>query len=144
MKRSALTWSLVALEWFLALGGLFGGLSLISDPTGRSMQLPTERFLEGTPFTNYLVPGLILFTVSGVVPLVVSLGALMRLPWARFGHVAVGALLTGWMGVQIWLVGLSAGLQVMYLMVGLLILALGAMDWTDEPPPRRRSRIAYL
>ena len=53
-----------------------------------------------------------------------------------------GALLTGWMGVQVWLLGLSAGIQVMYLLLGLLILTLAAATWPDLPPRRGGGRWA--
>ncbi len=134
MRRSALTWSLVVLELFLAAGGLYGGLSLISDPTGAALSMPSQTVLAGTPFANFLVPGVVLFAVNGVFPLVVAIAELMRAWWVRYAHVLVGALLTGWMGVQVWLIGLSAGIQVMYLLLGLLILTLAAATWPDLPP----------
>lgn len=139
MKRSALTWTLVGLEVFLAVGGLYGGYSLLADPTGRGLQMPMNA-LSGTPFDSYLVPGLVLFAVNGVFPLVVVFATLANMPWTRYGHVAVGALLTGWMGVQVWLVGLSAVIQVVYLLLGVLILALGAANWPDVPPRRGGGR----
>ena len=60
---------LVVLMILLSLGALFGGVFLIVDSTGESMGFNVEM-LEDSPFEDYLIPGLFLLVVFGVVPLV--------------------------------------------------------------------------
>jgi hypothetical protein len=134
MSHTALRRLLIALELFLAVGAFYGALSLLNDPTGHSLQMPAERFLVGTPFGNYLAPAIILFGVNGVFPVVTVLATVMGFPWAKYGHVAVGALLTGWMVGQAVLVGFGAPIQFVYLALGLVILALGLVFWNQERP----------
>ena len=55
---------------FQGLSGLLGGIRLVLDPTGESIQIPLS-WLAGSPFDDYLIPGLILFFVLGIFPLVV-------------------------------------------------------------------------
>jgi len=133
MSRTALRRLLIGLELFLALGAFYGSLSLLNDPTGRGLHMPLD-VLKGTPFDNYLVPAIILFGVNGMVPLVTVIATVMGFPWAKYGHIAVGALLTGWMVGQAALVGFSAPIQYVYLLLGFVILALGLLFWNQERP----------
>jgi hypothetical protein len=47
------------------LGALYGGFLLMVDPSGSKMQMPLS-YLEHSPFSNYLIPGIILFIVNGL------------------------------------------------------------------------------
>ena len=123
--------TLVVLEVFLAAGGLYGGFSLLNDPTGSALGMPLTG-LGGSLFATSLV----LFSVNGILPLVVVAAEFAELPWAKYGHVLVGMLLTGWMGVQVWVVGLTAFVQLVGLLLGVVILALAAFA-IAEPEVRR-------
>jgi hypothetical protein len=91
----------------------------------------------GMSFDDYLVPGLVLFVVSGAFPLLVIVACAMNQPWAKWGHVAVGVVLTAWMAGQMVLVGADTVIQFLYLGLGVVILALGLMlrPKTDAKPP---------
>lgn len=123
---------LVLLIFFQAASGLYGGGALVIDPTGGSLALPLS-LLDGAPFDNYLVPGLILFSVLGVFPGIVCYGLMRRQPWAWLGSVLVSIALMGWIGVEILMVGYQADppLQLIYGSVGvvLLILSLRRSVW---------------
>jgi len=107
------------------VSGIAGGLALVADPSGRSIGLPPD-WLVGTPFHNYLVPGLILFAVLGVFPLVVALGLRRRHHLAGLGALLVGVGLTTWILVEILMVGYQSHppLQAIYGFLGLAILGL--------------------
>ena len=57
--------SLIIIEFFNGLSGLAGGFGLISDPSAASLGMDLA-WLDGTPFNNYLIPGIILFVFNGV------------------------------------------------------------------------------
>lgn len=71
--RPAALWTLAAGLVFQGLSGLYGGGALVWDPSGALLQMPLD-LLEGSPFTTYRIPGLILFAVLGIGPLVVAVG----------------------------------------------------------------------
>jgi hypothetical protein len=50
---------LVGLELFLAVGAVAGGGGMLLDTSGRGQGLP-NNLLDGTPFSSYLVPGIVL------------------------------------------------------------------------------------
>ncbi|MEE4274545.1 MAG: hypothetical protein V2J16_01565, partial [Thermoleophilia bacterium] len=74
------------------------------DPSGESLSF-SQRYLEGTPFDSFLVPGLVLFVVLGLLPLVVSYGLLRGRSWSWLLSVALGVGLVIWLATEIVLVG---------------------------------------
>jgi len=124
-KRPISMYILFVFIIFQGLSGLAGGISLILDPSGKSIQLPLS-WLEGSPFSNYLIPGLILFVVLGLYPLVVFYSLLKKLRWSWFAAFTLGAALIIWIGVEIIIIGYQPQppLQLIYGLVGLVILFL--------------------
>lgn len=55
---------LFILHAFVGIGGMAGGLAAITDPW-QPLGVPVEA-LKNSPFQNYLIPGILLFTVIGV------------------------------------------------------------------------------
>lgn len=88
-RRPLLSWVLFALLVLQALGGLAGGGALAARPDGSLLKMPLS-YIQDSPFPDYRIPGLLLFLVLGVFPLVVAVGLLRRRPWAWYGAFAVG------------------------------------------------------
>ena len=124
----------VALELLLAVGALTGGAILFFSSDGSAFGMPLSM-LEHSGFTTFLVPGLILFVVNGLLPLLSALATLRRLPWASHGVVAVGVLRVGWITVQVALLRSFHALHGVYLLLGLVIANLGlAMHHAERQP----------
>lgn len=118
-------YALLTLLFFQSASGLYGGAALILNPTGNLLQMPTT-LLEGSPFQDFLLPGIILFTFLGVFPLIVFAGLWRRKPWAWLGAVLVSMALIIWIGVQIAMIGYAPEppLQLIYGLVGIVLLIL--------------------
>jgi len=71
---------LIILVSFEALGAVYGGINLINDPSGKSIRLPIS-FLEGTVFSSYLIPGIILFLFLGFFPLFLIFPLIFKPNW---------------------------------------------------------------
>ena len=119
----------VVLEILLSIGALGGGLVLMIAPRGEIMPLPLSA-LAGSPFDTYLVPGLILFAVLGLGPLVAARLAWLRHPLAPTAAFVVGAGLLIWVAVEVAIIGYSnePPLQAIYLVLGAAI-TVGAIGW---------------
>lgn len=122
-KRPVAATILVILMIFQGLSGILGGMGLILDPTGKSLQIPLE-WLEGSPFRDYLIPGWILLLVLGILPLIVAAGLLRRQALSWSAALMVGIALLIWIAVEVIIIGYHPDppLQFIYGTVGLLIL----------------------
>ena len=124
-RRPAALWILLALLLVQGVGGLAGGLSLALMPDGSIMKMPVS-YLDGSPFSDFLIPGLILLLVLGVLPLVATAGLWLRRPWAWYAAFAVGCALMIWILVEITIVPFS-WLQPAFGVVGVLIFAVAVL-----------------
>lgn len=114
---------LLVLLVLLGLGGIGGGAAMLADPSGVGMGLSLEM-LEGLPISNFVLPGLFLIVVMGLAPLVIAYGFWKRLLWAWNAAVIQGGVLVLWISLQIMLWGAPMGIQILYLIWGIVIVAL--------------------
>jgi len=139
-QRSKKGTFLVYILWILmgiqAFSGLGGGALMLLDPTGKSLRLPAI-FLMGTPFDDYLVPGLFLVLFLGLLPLL-SLMGLAGLPWRSIRVLNIypymhwgwtfalytGIVLILWMDIQVFYIGYWDNIQTYNALTGVLILIL--------------------
>ena len=84
MKRNSTLTILLILLIVLGLGAIFGGFVLIISPSGKLFRMPLSM-LDNSPFNNFLIPGIILFSVLGVVPIVLMF-ALLKKPVSKFAE----------------------------------------------------------
>ena len=84
MKTNAARNVFLTLLGFLALGAIIGGGILTISPTGKLLRMPLY-LLEKSPFNNYLIPGIILFSVLGLAPLLLIF-ALLKKPIGKFAE----------------------------------------------------------
>jgi hypothetical protein len=119
----------LALEVVLSIGALGGGLILMLAPSGEILPLPLSA-LAGSPFDTYFVPGLILFGVLGLGPLIAARMAWLRHPMAPVAAFVVGAGLLIWVAVEVAIIGYSnePPLQAIYGILGVAIV-LVAIRW---------------
>ena len=89
---------LAVLLILLAVNALVGGALLIADPSGGLLGMPVS-LLAGSPFRDYLLPGLVLFGLLGVLPLAVVAGVWFRPRWAYLDGMGVHGAWLAAMGV---------------------------------------------
>lgn len=125
---------LIVLQLFLGIGAIAGGLAFVIDPTGGLLQMPVTM-LERSPFNNFLIPGLLLITLLGIVPLIVTSALIRRWDWPLAEKLNVFAdkhwswtytLYTGfaliiWITVQVYMLQTVAVIHLGYMLLGLLI-----------------------
>lgn len=116
---------IVGLELLLSVGALFGGAVLVAGPDGHLLGMP-QSLLASSPFTSFLIPGLLLFVALGLLPLVASVLTMFRSRAAPFVTFAAGAAVVGWITVEmVMLAGFGSLAWAGYLVLGTSIAALG-------------------
>jgi hypothetical protein len=98
--RPAILWVLLAVLGQLAVRATIGGFALLMVPSGEIVGLSPAP-LDGTPFENFLVPGLILFGAFGLVPAVVCYGLYTRRRWGWITSVGVAVAMLVWVFVEV-------------------------------------------
>lgn len=135
MKTKAARNTLLFLLAFLGLGAIFGGGILIISPGGKLFGMPLSM-LQNSPFNSFLVPGIILFLVLGVVPMLLVF-ALLKKPknklaeqfnffndmhWSWTFTMYVAFALIGWIQIEMLFLGGAHWLQTCYMFLAVMII----------------------
>ena len=126
---------LVGLLLFLSAGALFGGGAFLLFPEGW-MGMTPELILQHSPFKNFLIPGLILFVVLGLMPVFVVWGLLKRkdcklaqmvniypdMHWSWSWSVYTGFALIIWVYMEVYFLQGFHWLHSFYFFYGVLLL----------------------
>lgn len=80
MKKPIGFYLLLIAVFLQAFGGLAGGFTMIISPSGSFMQFPKDT-LAKSPFSSFLIPGIILFFLLGVVPSLTLYGLIKKTNW---------------------------------------------------------------
>jgi len=138
--------TLLAVEAFVALTAFAGGIALMLGaliPDLSVVITPPAEFLENSPFSSYLVPGMVLALVLGGVHAIAFVLLLRRRPSALFAAATAGYGALIWIFVQMMVIPFSF-LQAVYFMagaveLGLVLLFLGLLPIT-QPSQQQQPR----
>jgi len=117
-------YALGILQIFVGITAVLGGFGLVSDPSGSKMNVPLE-LLKNSPFTNYLIPGLVLLIVIGVGHVFAGIVTFLRHRYAGNISVFFGAFLALYLIIEVWLIGLVNFSQPLYFVLGAVELIFG-------------------
>ena len=123
-KNKGLVTGLGVLQLFIGLGAVGGGLALVFEPSGLNLGIPLE-LLKSTPFSTYLVPGIVLLVVNGLGSLMGATASFTRHRYAGETAMALGVFLVAWIMLQVYWFADFHWLHALYLGLGLLELVLG-------------------
>lgn len=92
MKKAAYILSLFLLL-FHGAGAVYGGWSLMTDPSGSAIRL-SLNILDHTPYPDFLIPGIVLFICMGLISLLGIIAMLLSQPKYACFILAEGILFT--------------------------------------------------
>ena len=114
---------LIVIASFAAISAIGGGMGVMLT-NGLGMPLGWLRF---TPFASYLLPGLILTVVVGGSALAAAILLVMHHAWGNIVALGAGAIMTGWIIAEVFLIRQVAWLQLVYFIVGLAMMELASV-----------------
>jgi hypothetical protein len=113
-------WTLV----FLGFTAIVGAIPLILYPQGDLLHMPLSM-LAYSPFHSFLIPGIILLLANGVLSFVALYLLLRRRNRYGLWVVFQGCVISGWIVAEIILFRKVVSLHILYLAVGLILIASG-------------------
>jgi len=122
LKRTRV-WVIV-FQLFNGLSALAGGFGLMSDTTGQALGMEI-KMLQGTPFPNFLIPGIVLFTVNGLGNIAGFFVTIRKHKHAGEIAALFGAIMMIWIISQVAWLGYQSFLQPLYFSTGIIQLIAG-------------------
>lgn len=128
MNEKGIRIAVVGVDIFEAASGIIGAVGLVVG----FMDIPVS-VLSGTPFTDFTVPALLLGLIVGGSALVAAVITTFGPP--RSGALAsavAGCITVGYLTVEIAMIGLAAWPQVVWFLVGVVMIGLATLLWQAE------------
>jgi hypothetical protein len=113
---------LAVLHFLIGITALLGGGALVVWADGRMLQM-SVKLLAGSPFSDFLLPGVILYGAVGVHNLIACFVVAKREQGAEVISFFAGATLLIWLVAESTFVGASHWLQLGYGALALLVVA---------------------
>lgn len=114
----------VSLLFLTALNAIIAGSMFITDPSGKLMGMTTE-YLQYSPFSTFLIPGIVLFVINGIFNIAAGVFTLRNHRSAARFVMLQGVLLCGWILVQILMVRDINALHIVMFSIGVVLIVLG-------------------
>lgn len=118
MKKTSIYRILFFLHLFVGVGAIAGGLAAITNPL-EPLGVPAVH-LKNSPFTNYFIPGIILFTVIGIGNIVSAFTFRFKSKYQGYISSIFSWALMIWIVVQCIMLNGIAALHVIYFIIGLI------------------------
>jgi hypothetical protein len=119
------------IQAFIGIGAVIYGPLLIIDPSGGKAAMSVD-LLSGSPFENYLIPGILLFLINGISNIAGSILSFKKSEYAGYAGILLGFALIIWIVVQLMLIGYANWLQPFYLILGIVELILGIVIFRTD------------
>lgn len=137
MKHKGIRIALAVIEACIGLGAIGGGIALLIGAMGQWLPV---AFLQGTPFSDYIIPGLLLTVVVGGGMLLGAATQFIQREWTVLLSAAMGLIMIGWESVEVAIIDRYAQAvvpstvvqQVLFSVLGLVIIGLSAYVWMAE------------
>ena len=98
MKHKGIHIALAVIEALISLGAISGGIAIL---TGVFDQWFPVAWLQGTPFSDYTIPGLILLIVVGGGMLLTAATQFIQHQWAVLLLTTMGFVMLGWITLEV-------------------------------------------
>lgn len=109
---------LFILHAFVGIGALFGGLAAITNP--QNPVGATVDLLKNSPFSNFLIPGILLFTVIGLGNVITAFMFRFKLRFQGYISSVFSWALVIWIVVQCIMLNTVHFLHISFFIIGVI------------------------
>jgi hypothetical protein len=124
----------IAVAGLVGVAAVYGGVMLLADPTGLGVK---QEWLDGSPFGDYTLPGVVLLVGIGGGMLLTAAAAIMRHRNARAAARAMAVVLLIWGAVETATIGYRGTPQLVLVAVWVVAPALALLIACAPPRGRR-------
>ncbi len=137
MKHKGIRIALAVIEACIGMAAIGGGIALL---IGAMDQWLPVTFLQGTPFSDYIIPGLVLTIVVGGGMLLAAATQFIQREWVVLLSVTMGLVMIVWEIVEGAIIDRyeqavvpsTMVQQVLFSVLGLVIIGLAGYLWMTE------------
>lgn len=129
--RPLAVWLYILCAVSLGISAVYGGAILMLERANEPLGMPLD-WLDNTPFRDYFVPGLTLFSVFGIGSFVVVFGMLRRRAWAWIAAIGRGVAQVVWIAVEVFFLRMVQPLHFAYGGLGAALIALATRPSVRE------------
>jgi hypothetical protein len=114
----------LVLLFFLGLSALPAAVAMIADPSGSTMGLP-PGMLDQTPFSNFLLPAILLGLFNGILSLLFAFLVIKKHPFQAWMVMFQGGVLLVWITTEVIMNLYYPLLTLPYYLIAILLVACG-------------------
>jgi hypothetical protein len=115
---------LFVLHVFVGIGAMAGGMAAITNPNA-PLGAPVDM-LKNSPFDNFFIPGIILFTIIGLGNIISALAIISKSRYKGYISSIFGWALVIWIVVQCIMINSIVFLHILFFTIGLIQAVLSA------------------
>jgi hypothetical protein len=109
----------------VSVNALLAGYSFITEPSGKGLGMTTDYLRKSAPFKDYFIPGIVLFTVNGVLSAIAAFFVFRRISHYEYLVWMQGCILIGWIAVQLTMVTSVHLLHYIISSAGIILVLIG-------------------
>lgn len=114
----------ISLLLLTAVNAVIAGCLFMIDPSGGKIGM-SVAYLQHSPFTSFLVPGIVLLSVNGILNFIAAWATFKTKTYAPAFIMMQGVLLGGWIVIQVLMVQQVQLLHIIMFLVGFTLLVCG-------------------
>jgi len=116
----------ISLLLLTAMNATVAGVLFINDPSGHKMGMSVS-YLMDSPFNSYLIPGIVLLIVNGLLNFIAAYFVFKQKPFAFLLVIIQGILLCGWIVIQVIMVRDISLLHIIMFTIGTILTISGLL-----------------
>ena len=125
LKRSV-RFTSISLLLITAINAAVAGVLFILDPSGHLVGMNVS-YIKDSPFSSYLIPGIVLLIVNGLLNFIAAYYVFKKRPFASLLVTIQGILLSGWIVIQVIMVKDISLLHIIMFTIGTILTILGIL-----------------
>lgn len=115
----------IILLFLVSLNALAAGYSFIREPSGRGLGISTDYLKSSAPFRDYLIPGIILFVMIGVLSSLIAITIMLNKKGYSVLLMIQGFVFIVWIAIQLTMVKSFHPLHLIIACIGVVLFVIG-------------------